>query len=121
MQLGRLVLNSPAVMLSWLGRQGPRAVAALIVIGIALPPIGALFKPFVTEAVFVLLCIAFLRVEAAAFRSYSMDICRNPGLVRRDLPGTRSQGAVTRPLPSSHASSNGAALDGSSRVGCVDT
>lgn len=70
MQLGRLVLNSPAVMLSWLGRQGPRAIAALIVIGIALPPIGALFKPFVTEAVFVLLCIAFLRVDAAAFRSY---------------------------------------------------
>lgn len=70
MQLGRLVLNLPAVMLSWLGRQGPRAVAALIVIGIALPPIGALFKPFVTEAVFVLLCIAFLRIDAAAFRSY---------------------------------------------------
>src|SRR5574341_1543642 len=70
MQLRRLVLNSPAAVLSWLGRQGPRAVAALIVIGIALPPIGVLFKPFVTEAVFVLLCIAFLSVDAAAFRSY---------------------------------------------------
>jgi hypothetical protein len=33
--LGRLVLDSPAALLSWLGRQGPRAVAALIVIGIA--------------------------------------------------------------------------------------
>jgi len=57
-------------VLSWLGRQGTRAVAALIVIGIAMPSIGALLKPFVTEAVFVLLCIAFLRVDAAAFRSY---------------------------------------------------
>jgi hypothetical protein len=70
MQLGRIVLNSAAAPLSWLGRLGPRAVAALIVIGIAVPPIGALFKPFVTEAVFALLCIAFLRVDATAFRGY---------------------------------------------------
>jgi hypothetical protein len=52
--LRRLVLGAPAAMLSWLGRQGTRAVAALIVIGIAMPSIGALLKPFVTEAVFVL-------------------------------------------------------------------
>jgi sodium bile acid symporter family protein len=67
---GRLLLDAPAAMLSWLGRQGTRAVAALIVVGIAVPPIGALLKPFVTEAVFVLSCIAFLGVDAAAFRSY---------------------------------------------------
>ena len=65
-----LVLNGPAAALSWLGRQGTRAVAALIVIGIALPSIGDLLKPFVTETVFVLLSIAFLRVDSAAFRSY---------------------------------------------------
>jgi BASS family bile acid:Na+ symporter len=35
-----------------------------------MPSIGAILKPFVTEAVFVLLCIAFLRVDAAAFRIY---------------------------------------------------
>jgi BASS family bile acid:Na+ symporter len=68
--LSRLVLDAPAAVLSWLGRQGTRAVAALIVIGIAMPSIGAILKPFVTEAVFVLLCIAFLRVDAAAFRIY---------------------------------------------------
>jgi hypothetical protein len=68
--LSRLVLDAPAAVLSWLGRQGTRAVAALIVIGIVMPPIGALLKPFVTEAVFVLLCIAFLSVDAAAFRNY---------------------------------------------------
>lgn len=77
MQPGRLILSSSGALLSWLGRQGPRAVAALIVIGIALPPIGALFKPFVTEAVFVLLCIAFLRVDATAFRGY----LRRPAIV----------------------------------------
>ena len=68
--LRTLVVDVPAGMLSWLGRQGTRAVAALVVIGIALPSIGALLKPFVTEAVFVLLCIAFVRVDAAAFRAY---------------------------------------------------
>ena len=68
--LSRLVLNAPAAVLSWFGRQGTRAVAALIVMGIVLPSLGALLKPYVTEAVFVLLCIAFLRVDAAAFRSY---------------------------------------------------
>jgi hypothetical protein len=68
--LNRLVLDAPAATLSWLGRQGTRAVAALIVIGIVMPSIGALLKPFVTEAVFVLLCIAFVQVDAAAFRIY---------------------------------------------------
>src|SRR5437773_7667539 len=68
--LSRLVLDPPAAVLSWLGRQGTRAIAALIVIGIVMPSVGALLKPFVTEAVFVLLCIAFLRVDAAALRIY---------------------------------------------------
>jgi BASS family bile acid:Na+ symporter len=63
--------------LSWLGRQGTRAVAALVVIGIALPAIGAVLKPYITEAVFVLLSIAFLRVDVTAFRTY----LRRPALV----------------------------------------
>jgi len=62
------VLDVPAAALSWLGRRGTQAVAALVVIGIAVPPIGALLKPFVTEAIFVLLCVAFLRVDPAALR-----------------------------------------------------
>lgn len=62
--------NAPAAALAWLGRQGTRAIAALVFIGLALPPIDALLKPFVTEAIFVLLCIAFLRVDTAALRSY---------------------------------------------------
>jgi predicted Na+-dependent transporter len=66
----KLFLDAPAAGLSWLGRQGTRAVAALIFIGIAVPPIGAQLKPYVTEAVFLLLCIAFLRVDATALRGY---------------------------------------------------
>lgn len=72
-----LFLDAPTTALSWVGRQGTRAVAALVVIGIATPSIDALLKPFVTEAVFVLLCIAFLRVDAAAFRAY----LRRPAIV----------------------------------------
>lgn len=72
-----LVLNHPAAVLSWLGRQGTRAVAALVVIGIALPWVGEMLKPFVTQAVFVLLCVAFLRIDAVGFRAY----LRRPGIV----------------------------------------
>ncbi|MPZ59593.1 MAG: Na+-dependent transporter [Rhizobiales bacterium] len=68
--LGRQVLRAPVAVLSWLGRQGPRAVAALIVISIALPPVGAALKPFVTEAVFLLLCIAFVQVDTGVLRSH---------------------------------------------------
>jgi len=63
-------LAAAAAALAWLGRQGTGAIAAIVFIGIAVPPLGALLKPFVTAAIFVLLCIAFLRVDAAALRGY---------------------------------------------------
>jgi hypothetical protein len=66
-----------AAALAWLGRQGTRAIAAVVLIGIVVPPLGALLRPFVTPAIFVLLCIAFLRVDAAALGSY----LRRPKLV----------------------------------------
>jgi hypothetical protein len=55
--------------LGWLGRQGTRAIAVVVFIGIAAPSLDALVKPFVPEAIFALLCIAFLRVETAALRA----------------------------------------------------
>jgi BASS family bile acid:Na+ symporter len=64
-------------ILAWLGLQGTRALAALVFIGIAVPSVGALLKPFVTEAVFVLLCISFVRVDAAAFHGH----LKRPGLL----------------------------------------
>ena len=65
------VLGAPAAALGWLGRQGTRAIAALVFVAIAVPPIDALLKPFVSEAIFVLLCISFLRVNPAALRGMS--------------------------------------------------
>jgi hypothetical protein len=63
--------------LTWLGHQGTRAIAALVFFGIACPPIGELLRPFVTEAVFLLLCISFMRVDIGALR----DHLRRPGIV----------------------------------------
>jgi BASS family bile acid:Na+ symporter len=67
----------PLRALAWLGAQGTRAVAALVFVGIALPPVGEWLKPFVTEAIFLLLCISFMRVDVAGLR----DHWRRPGLV----------------------------------------
>jgi len=71
------IVSAPAAALAWLGRQGTRAIAALVFIGLAAPPLDALLKPYVAEAIFVLLCIAFLRLDVAALRGY----LRRPGLV----------------------------------------
>lgn len=74
---GRSVFGIPLAALAWLGRQGTRAIAALAFIGIAVPPLGHVLKPFVTEAIFVLLTIAFLRLDWRALRGY----IGRPGLI----------------------------------------
>jgi hypothetical protein len=73
----RPAIAIPVQALTWLGAQGTRAIAALVFIGIAVPPLGEVLKPFVTEAVFVLLCISFMRVDIAALR----DHLRRPVIV----------------------------------------
>jgi BASS family bile acid:Na+ symporter len=67
----------PAAVLAWLGRQGTRAVALSVFAGLALPWLAALFKPAFAPSVFVLLTLAFLRVDPAALRRRF----RSPGLV----------------------------------------
>ena len=71
------ILTSPVQALTWIGGQGARAIAALVFIGVALPPLGELLKPCVAEAIFLLLCISFMRVDVSALRNY----LRRPGLV----------------------------------------
>jgi hypothetical protein len=70
-------LSTAVRALAWLGRQGTRALATLVFIGIAVPPLGAVLKPFVTEAIFLLLVVSFMRVNLAALRGYM----RKPGIV----------------------------------------
>lgn len=65
-----LILNILTAALSWLGRQGTRAVAASILIGLAVPPLAAYVKPYLGQTVFVLLLFSYLRTDPAAFRRY---------------------------------------------------
>jgi BASS family bile acid:Na+ symporter len=64
-------------VLAWLGRQGTRAVAALVILGIALPHFDRLLKPYVAPAIFVLLCVAFVRLDTLTLVRY----VRRPALV----------------------------------------
>jgi predicted Na+-dependent transporter len=64
------LLAAPAAALAWLGRQGTRAVAASIFIGIMVPPLAALLKPVFAYALFMLLCLAFLRVDPVEVRAH---------------------------------------------------
>ena len=64
------ILNLPVAALAWLGRQGTRALAASIFLGLALPQLAAYVKPFLGETVFVLLLFSYLRTDPAAFSRY---------------------------------------------------
>ncbi len=63
--------------LTWLGGQGTRAVASVVFVAMAVPPLGALLRPYITEAILVLLCISFMRVDLAALYGH----LRRPALV----------------------------------------
>src|SRR3954447_19929583 len=63
--------------LTWLGDQGTRAVAAIVFIALAVPPLGALLRPYVTEAILCLLCVSFMRVDLGALSGH----LRRPALI----------------------------------------
>src|SRR5690349_8638920 len=67
----------PVRALAWLGSLGTRAIAALVVLGIAVPPLGDVLRPYVTEAIVLLLIISFMRVDLTSLRAY----LRRPALV----------------------------------------
>lgn len=63
------ILHRISDALAWLGRNGTAAVAISMFVGIAVPPLGAWFRPYFPETVIVLLVLAFLRVEPAGLLS----------------------------------------------------
>jgi len=63
--------------LVWLGRQGTRALAMSVFVGIALPPLASVLKGVFVEALLVLLTLAFLRVEPRSL----INQFRRPGMV----------------------------------------
>ena len=88
-------------VLAFLGRHGTIAVALSIFVGLALPASPPSFKPLLGEAIFVLLVLAFLRVEpggvAAHWRAARAGPARArgwmmlllPAVARRRLHGHR--------------------------------
>ncbi|HEV2155477.1 Na+-dependent transporter [Bradyrhizobium sp.] len=73
----KTVFAIPLRALTWLGDQGTRAVAAIAFIAVAVPPLGALLRPYVTEAILCLLCISFMRVDLVALYGH----LRRPALI----------------------------------------
>jgi len=63
------LLDKPAAALAWLGRHGTIAVAVSMFVGIAVPPLGALIRPYFAETVIILLVFSFLRVDPDALRA----------------------------------------------------
>ena len=61
-------LQLPLAALAWLGRQGTRALAASVFMGLAMPQLAAYVKPHLAETVFVLLLFSYLRTDPSAFR-----------------------------------------------------
>lgn len=57
-------------MLAWLGRHGSRTILGALVLAIALPSLGEVLAPWLTEAVFALLVLAFLRIDLASAREH---------------------------------------------------
>ncbi len=71
------IFDAALAALAWLGRQGTRALAFSVFVGIALPPLSAVLKHVFVEALLALLTLAFLRVDPQSLLAQF----RKPGLV----------------------------------------
>jgi hypothetical protein len=71
------IFDAALAALTWLGRQGTRALALSIFAGIALPPLAAILKHVFVAALLALLILAFLRVDPRSLH----DQFRRPALV----------------------------------------
>jgi len=63
--------------LALLGRHGTRAIALSVFAGVALPPLAAWCRPLFVPSLFLLMCLAFLRVDPREVRARIV----RPGLV----------------------------------------
>lgn len=70
-------LRLPAAALSFIGRHGTVFAAASIFVGLAVPPLAVAVKPYLGEAIVVMLMLAFLRVDPTELRHHFT----RPGLI----------------------------------------
>jgi hypothetical protein len=71
------LLGALAAALGLVGRHGTLVAAMSIFVGLAVPALAASFKPYLGEAIVVMLTLAFLRVDPAELRRY----WTRPGLI----------------------------------------
>lgn len=67
----------PAAALSFVGRHGTAFAAVSVFVGLAAPPLAAAIKPYLGEAIIIMLTLAFLRVDPVELRHYFT----RPGLI----------------------------------------
>jgi len=66
------LLGAPAAALSLAGRHGTLVAAASVFVGLAIPGLAAACKPYLGEAIVVMLTLAFLRVDPSElFRHFT--------------------------------------------------
>jgi hypothetical protein len=63
-------LEALAAALAWVGRKGTLVVAASLFVGLAVPGLAALCRPLLSEALVVMLSLAFLRVDPIELRRH---------------------------------------------------
>jgi hypothetical protein len=64
------LLALPAAALDFIGRKGTIVVVASLFVGVAVPGLAAACKPFLGEAIVVMLALAFLRVDPTELRHH---------------------------------------------------
>jgi len=52
-----------------LSNRGTHALTLIVLIGIFIPAVGNVFKPFITESIFLLLCLSFLKLDIEKFKT----------------------------------------------------
>ncbi len=70
-------MNTLSIILIYIANRGTQALTLMVFIGIFIPSIGGLLKPFITESIFLLLCISFLRIDVNSFKSH----IKNPKVI----------------------------------------
>ena len=71
------LLGALAAALTFFGRHGTLVAAASIFVGLAVPGLAAIWKPYLGEAIVVMLTLAFLRVDPKDLRLH----LKQPGVV----------------------------------------
>jgi hypothetical protein len=71
------LLGALAAALTFFGRHGTLVAAASIFVGLAVPGLAAIWKPYLGEAIVVMLTLAFLRVDPKDLRFH----LKQPGVV----------------------------------------